>query len=63
LVNISAVAKSKAKKPKRASPFDSWKRVKAGAGAAAAEPSRSRKRGSDVLDEGDAATSKKAKAD
>lgn len=63
LVQISGIAKSKAKKPKRASPFDSWKRVKAGAIAAAAEPSMSRKRGSDILDEGDAATSKKAKAE
>jgi hypothetical protein len=59
-VNVSAVEKGKAKKPKRVSPFDSWKRVKAGASAV---PSKSRKRGSDVLDEGDASSSKKAKAD
>jgi hypothetical protein len=63
LVSVSAVEKNKAKKPKRVSPFDSWKRVKAGAGAVAAEPSKSRKRGPDVLDEGDATTSKRAKAD
>ena len=63
LVGVDAVAKSKAKKPKRASPFDSWKRMKAGATAVAADLSKSRKRGADVLDEGDAPTLKKTKAD
>ena len=63
VVSVSAVEKSKPKKPKKASPFDSWKRVKAGTSAAAAEPSKSRKRGSDVLDGGDATSSKRAKVD
>jgi hypothetical protein len=62
LVNVSAVD-NKAKKPKRASPFDSWKRVKAVTSTAVAGPPKSRKRGSDVLDDGDPATSKKAKVD
>jgi hypothetical protein len=60
LVSTSAL-ENKAKKPKRASPFDSWKRVKAVTSTAGAEPPKSRKRGSDVLDEGGPATSKKAK--
>ena len=63
LVGVNAVEKSKAKKPKRASPFDSWKRTKAGATAVAADLSKSKKRGADVLDEGDAPISKKAKVD
>jgi hypothetical protein len=62
LVSVSAV-ESKAKKPKRASPFDSWKRVKAVTSTVAAEPPKSRKRGSDVLDDGDPTTAKKAKVD
>lgn len=62
-VSISAVEKGMAKKPKRASPFDSWMRVKAGASKVAAEPSKSRKRGSDAVEEGNAAASKKAKVD
>jgi hypothetical protein len=58
--NDLAAVENKAKKPKRASPFDSWKRVKA-VSTVVAEPSKSRKRGSDVLDDGDPTTSKKAK--
>ena len=60
LVSVSAV-ENKAKKPKRASPFDSWKRVKAVTSRVVAEPSKGRKRGSDVLDDGDPTISKKAK--
>ena len=60
VVNVSAVERSNLKKPKKASPFDSWKRVKAGTSAL---PSKGKKRGPDVLDEGDATTSKRAKAD
>jgi hypothetical protein len=59
LANVSAVQKSTLKKPKKASPFDSWKRVKAGASV---EPSKGKKRGSDVLDESDTTRSKRAKA-
>ena len=58
----SALEHNKAKKPKRSSPFDSWKRVKAGSAAVAVEPTKSRKRGSDVLDEETATSSKKSKA-
>jgi hypothetical protein len=60
LVSVSAV-ENKAKKPKRASPFDSWKRVKAVTSRVVADPPKGRKRGSDVLDDGDPTTSKKAK--
>jgi hypothetical protein len=62
LVSASAL-ENKAKKPKRASPFDSWKRVKATTSTVVAEPPKNRKRGFDVLDEGGPATSKKAKVD
>ena len=62
LVSVSAL-ENKAKKPKRASPFDSWKRVKAVTSTVVAEPPKSRKRGSDVLDEGGLAISKKARVD
>lgn len=60
VANTTAVEKSKAKKPKKASPFDSWKRVKAGASA---ELSKGKKRGSEALDHGDTVTSKRSKAD
>lgn len=59
----SALQYNKAKTPKRSSPFDSWKRVKAGSSAVPVEPAKSKKRGSDVLDDGEVATnSKKTKA-
>ena len=62
-VDLVVVEKSKLKKPKRASPFDSWKRVKVGTSAVATEPSKTRKRGADALEGGDDTTSKRAKVD
>ena len=58
--NVSVGEKSRSEKSKKASPFDSWKRVKAGA---AVVPSKGKKRGSDAVDEGHATTSKRVKAD
>ena len=60
LANVSVDERSKLEKPKKTSPFDSWKRVKTGA---VVVPPKGKKRASDALDEGDGTTSKRVKAD
>ena len=45
-------AADKVKKPKRGSPFDSWKRVKPGTSTSTVGPSKGRKRASSALVEG-----------
>ena len=61
--NAAALERTKVKKPKNPSPFDSWKRVKAGASSVPVEPTKiSKKRGaSDLAEDDGAAVPKKAK--